>query len=184
MDAIHIYQEFEKRTDDKYLDAFSKAIDNILSKNPINVFEIKILNDNLKERRAMALPPSRIVEMMASVYYFDETENPYKYDRAYGQKKIALWRKGEMGKTITTPDDKGETIDFFLSLPIGRFIPSFPSSSDSIRDYLKIADMVDWVHLQAIFDNLSSDQQKKISSILPYYTGISEKMKEYQSLNT
>ncbi len=154
MDALHIYQEFKNKTDDVFLKAHVAAVDNILLKNPINIFEIKKLNEQLKERLQMALPPPRMVALLASVYYFDSSENPYKYDRTYAEKKIEKWK----AEKITVEDDE-VGYDFFLLKPIQSLLPSLDLSDSDLQNYLTIAEMIDKTHLDTIMGLLSSNQR-------------------------
>lgn len=178
MDALHIYQEFKNRTDDEFLKAHCSAKQELYKKNPIDVFALKKLDDQLQERLEMALPPSRIIERMSSVYYFDESENPYKFDRAHGDKKIKAWREADAEGEIVNADGEKESLDFFLSMPIKDLIPSFDLSNIDFQNYLKIADMMDGIHLQTIYRNLSSVQQNNPLFKQPSFTSISEKTKD------
>ena len=155
MDALHVYQEFKNRTDDVYLKAFCVAKQNLYKKNPINIFELKKLDDQLQERLELALPPPRIVKNLASVYYFDESENPYTFDRAYAEKKIKKW---ETEKIIDT-DGADRSGDFFLSKVINDLIPSSTLPDDTLAQYSKIAEMIDQSQLKEIYSHLSSAQR-------------------------
>jgi hypothetical protein len=154
MDALHIYREFKNRTDDIFLKAHVTAKKNLYAKNPINVFEIKKLDDQLEERLTMALPPPRIIANLASVYYFDGTENPYKYDRGYAEKKIEKWQTGRI-----TVDEEDVGYDFFLLKPIQSLLPSLDLSDSDLQNYLTIAEMIDTTHLDTIMGFLSSNQR-------------------------
>lgn len=159
MDAIHVYQEFKNRTDDEFLKAHCKAKQELYKKNPINIFDLKKLDDQLQERLDMALPPSRIIQQLASVYYFDETENPYKFDRAYAEKKIKRWVEADKSMKITDAEGESEPLDFFLSRPIKDLIPSFDLSNIDLQTYSQIANLMDQIHLKTIYQNLSPAQR-------------------------
>jgi hypothetical protein len=178
MDALRIYQEFKNRIDEVFLKAHCKAKDNLYAKNPINVFDMKKLDDQLKERLEMALPPSRIIENMASVYYFDESENPYKFDQAYGKKKVEMWKAADKEGKITDTSGQVEPLDFFLSMPISKLIPSFDLSNIDFQSYLKIADMMDLIHLKEIFTNLSPVQRNNPLFSQLFSTTTLEKMND------
>lgn len=154
MDALHIYQEFKNRTDDEFLKSWLQAKQNLYLKNPINVFELKKLDDQLGERLMMALPPARIVEQLCAVYYFDESENPYRFDRAYAETKISKWKTGKI-----EVDGEEKSYDFFLLNPIRSLIPSFDLSEEDSANYLKIAGMMDAMHMETISSHLSSKQR-------------------------
>lgn len=155
MDALHIYQEFKNRTDDVFLQAHCTAKQNLYLKNPISIFELKKLDDQLQERLSMALPPPRIIENLASVVYFDSTENPYKYDRAYAEKKIKKWKEGK----ITDVEGVEKPYDFFLLMPLGKLLPSLDSQEQDLVNYSQIASLMDQQHLKTIFNALSLNQR-------------------------
>lgn len=170
MDALHVYQEFKNRTDDVFLKAHCAAKQNLYNQNPIKLFEIKKLDDQLMERLEMALPPPRIIENLAAVYYFDESENPYKFDRAYAEKKKEKWRK----EKITDVEGVEKPADFFLFLQLGVLLPSLNLDEDDIRNYLTIAQMMDREHLTTISNLLSSNQRNHplFKSVLSMKDGI------------
>lgn len=155
MDALFIYREFKNHTDDVFLRAHCMAKNNLYSQNPIKLFEIKKLDDQLEERLNMALPPTRIIENLASVNYFDESENPYRYDRSYGEKKIERWKN----EKITDVEGEETPYDFFLLKPLSALIPSYDLQEEDLVNYLKTANLVDQMHLKTIFNWLSPSQQ-------------------------
>lgn len=170
MDGLHVYQEFKNRTDDVFLKAHCAAKQTLYKKNPINIFELKKLDDQLEERLTLALPPPRIIATLASVLYFDETENPYQYDRGYAEEKIKRWRTEKI-----FIDDKEEGYDFFLSKPINDLLPSTNFSESDFQSYLKITEKIDKIHLQTIFDYLSSNQRNAPTFRTLFSTNIGEK---------
>lgn len=155
MDALQIYEEFKNRIDNEFLKVHLKAKDKIYNSNPIKLFEIKKLDDQLRERLTMAMPPNRIIENLATVLYFDETENPYKYDRAYAERKKTKWREGKL-KDVEGVE---KAYDFFLSQRLLDLMPSLDLPEEDIQSYLRIAQLVDNQHLKTIYSNLSSKEQ-------------------------
>lgn len=59
---------------------------------------------NLESRLALGFEPASI-KRLASVLYFDETEDLTTYSKMHGMKKVELW-------------EKNNTLDFFLTKPI------------------------------------------------------------------
>lgn len=155
IDAQHIYEEFSTRTDRKFLQAHCTAKQNLYNANPIKLFEIKKLDDQLQERLEMLLPPPRVIENLASVYFFDESENPYKFDRAYGEKKINKWKTGK----IVDVEGVEKPADFFLLLPIRILIPHLELEDNDIRNFLAITKMLDKHQLETLYSLLSSNQR-------------------------
>lgn len=156
LDALTIYEEMNMRCTREFLLAHTSAMENLLLGNPINIFEIHKLNSQLKERLAFIFYP-QLVKKLASVYYFDETENPYKYDARYAEQKIALW-------------DKEKVDDFFLLQPIAKLLPSFNISEENLVIYSSIVEKVGKQHLKDLFTNMSPSQQKNDLFSKLFYT--------------
>lgn len=173
-DAMHIYQQYSNRIDDEFLRENSKARQNIYTKNPIVVFDLKKLDDQIDERLNMQMPPPRMIEQLASVYYFDQNENPYTFDRAYGEQKVKKWRSTPI--TIIDEDGEKETHDFFLSPPIRSLIPFSELQEQDFQMYLRIAEKVDELHLKTISGYLSLQQQKTSLYSRHYLPNDTEKM--------
>lgn len=133
-------------------------MDNLFLKNPINIFELKKLKDQISERLDMVVPPPRLSADLASVYYFDESENPYSYDRAYGEMKIKKWKSQKI--TIIDADGYVDAHDFFLSPPIRSLMPFSELREEDFQTYLTVAEKIDEHHLKTISNSLSSNQQK------------------------
>lgn len=143
-DAMTVYDEYDMRCEKDYLKWHTQAVDKLLLSNPINVFEIKKLNDQIKERLEMLFIP-RILKKLATVYYFDETENPYKWDAAYAEKKIDMFDK--MGD------------NFFLSRPIKDLLPTYNLSENDLMLFSRICQQIDLAHLESISTTLSDKQR-------------------------
>ena len=144
LDAIDIYEEMSMRCTRTFLLAHVKAVKNLLTANPINIFDIHKLTVQLEERLELVVYP-KLIKKLASVYYFDETENPYRYDAKYGEQKIKLW-------------DKEGLEDFFLLNPIRTLIPSYDLSEIGLENYSQITEKIDKIHLESLFTHLSSNQ--------------------------
>lgn len=126
LSALSFYEELRMRTTREYLEAHCKAIQEILSDpKRIDVGRIAILNKNLQDRLELIIEPD-IVYKLAAVMYFDDSEDPYRYDHTYGQKKIERWRKGMDLKS------------FFLSTPIKDLIPGLQSFEENLESYSQV----------------------------------------------
>lgn len=91
--ALDYYEEFEMRCTKEYLQKFTQAMEVILSDTKkLNLIHLATLVKHLQERLVMIPVPDHILKL-ASVIFFDDSENPYYYDRAYCQKKISLWKQ-------------------------------------------------------------------------------------------
>lgn len=142
--SLMIYNEMEMRCTREYLELHCKAMDNILGRERIRIQDIVQLHQNLKERLDLMVMPD-FVYKLASVTFFDKTENPQGYDLAYNEKKIESWKRD------------GKTLDFFLTLPILDMIPSLKAQQGSLPMYLGIAEQIDKIHRLHLLDVLSEN---------------------------
>lgn len=141
-EAVNFYTELSMKCTRPFLQAHTAAVKAIL-RNPkqINLPELDKLNTQLDERLEMiidSLTPYKI----ASVIYFDASENPYSFDYQYAFKKIEKWKKEKVS-------------DFFLSTPAKSLIPPSLWSEEVLETYMKVANQVDQEHYQTIFDSIS-----------------------------
>lgn len=127
--ALDFYEEFRQRVSLEYLDTHTAAVDAILSDpKKINIGDLARINRNLKER--MKIFNFELAYKLASVVYFDETENPYVYDFKYGQQKIEKWKKD---KSID---------DFFLQQPLQKLILALQSFEGSLQTFSQTEEKV------------------------------------------
>lgn len=136
--ALAIYEEFKMRCTEEYLQKHIRATEIILSaeKGKIDLGKLALINANLKERLSLAPMPDYIYRL-ASVIYFDQTENPYTYDFEYNRKKIEQWKK-EPG-----------VLDFFLTKPFKDLMPRLNTSGLDAQTYFMIAQQVEQIHQRA-----------------------------------
>ena len=141
--AIAIYEELRMRCSVDYLEKHCKAIDILLNPTDkkIMLTEIAQIHNNLKERLALAPFPDHIYKL-ASVIFFDETENPFSYDFEYNKKKIEEWKKDS------------ELLDFFLTMQFTDLMPIGSISKEQRQAYLKTTELIDKIHQQKIQDIL------------------------------
>lgn len=88
------------------------------------LYEIGIMANRLKEQLTMSFSLTRTIKL-ASVLYFDESENPLDYQYPYNQNKMKHW--------MTHNDVPG----FFLNLPDSEFIPSLNELSKNFPTFLE-----------------------------------------------
>jgi len=60
---------------------------------------------------------------LASVIYFDETEDIYSFNKAHNEKKVAAWKEARM-------------VDFFYTRPMGELLGLSNISPDDLRQYI------------------------------------------------
>lgn len=143
MDRIN---EIEQRVDTKYMDTFQKLLDQYLNKGELS--NIAILNNNLRERRQYVFNVELLYNL-ASVWFFDKSENCYTYDYEYAEKKIARWKK-----------DK-DLLAFFLQTELKNYIPLPDIVSKNMLTYLKGQGIKDLQTLKYHLSNLSDNPKNK-----------------------
>lgn len=147
-EAQTFYTELQMRVDKDYLNQHTDAMDKILSDpKGINIGDVALMNTQLKERLEFIVDADLLYKL-ASVLYFDENESPYKYDFAYGAKKIAKWKKDF------------SLDDFFLSTPIKDFIPFLESLESDLSTYLRVTERIKEQHQATISKQLSKREGK------------------------
>ena len=146
--ALHHYEKLMRRADDKFLKTHTEAIDKIYeAPNVVKIGEAKRLNNDLKERLNMFFPPNLIWDL-ASVLFFDKSENPYSYDQVYAEKKIERWKKHKV------------IYDFFLLQPLQSFIPQSGLSKADLHNILKVANQIDQKHWENLLPHFLSNPKK------------------------
>lgn len=123
--AMEVYEEAQMRTTKEMLLLHVEATDKILTSDKIDIFAMKKLNDQLKERLEFIISSDTIWKL-ASVVFFDEKENPYDYDYRYGIEKIKLWKKEK------------DVANFFLNTPINKLLPYLDMSENDLRTYISV----------------------------------------------
>lgn len=135
--AVNIYNEVEMRCDRKFLIRYVEAMENVLHKQTIDIFTINKLNEILKQRLQMPTHVDLLYKL-ASVVFFDDTENPAVYEPEYAEKKIAKWRK-----------DQGVR-DFFMQMPLRELIPSSENVDSDLDTFSAIQKELDMIHSECI----------------------------------
>lgn len=152
--ALSFYNEMDMRCDKAFLLAALTGITNELNKDA-KLDKVKIGNiiSVLKERVEFIIEPECLYNL-ASVVYFDATENPYRYDYKYGREKVQKFKSEEMES-------------FFLRQPIAALIPSINLSGGDLSLYLQIQEKVNRQQLKNIFTTLlPGDKSNEWYSIL------------------
>jgi hypothetical protein len=126
---MEVYEEAQMRTTKEVLKLHVDATEKILTSQTIDIFAMKKLNDQLKDRLDHVIA-SDTVWKLASVVFFDETENPYDYDYKYGIEKIKLWKKEK------------DIANFFLNTPINKLLPYLDMSEQDLAIYMKVGEQL------------------------------------------
>jgi hypothetical protein len=139
MMALAYYEELAMRIDRSYIEAHTKAMDNLLDSilkgdtKKQSLQGIVQLNMNLKERLEL-IPLPDYIYRMASVIFFDESESIYTYDYDYNKKKIERWKRSQ------------DMLAFFLRTPLVELIPSLKSVIESSRTYSPVLEKIEKIH--------------------------------------
>lgn len=132
--AYAVYNELDMRCTREYLVLHADALNTILSKPEINVFDIKKLNDQMMQRLQLTTDVD-LMYKLASVAYFDKNENPESYDTAYCEKKIAHWKKYSSVEA------------FFLSQPLMELLPFLSNADVDLNTYSELNKELNEIHL-------------------------------------
>lgn len=148
MDALAIYEIWNKRVTDEYLRAHIEAMKEATT-TKFSIPDIIKLYQHLEERMNFVIPTEDIILEMAAVKYFDGSESPMKYDREYCKEKVKTWKLNKVTE-----------IDFFLLMLIKDLTPSLNISEKDLDTYLKVIHQISDSHLNNLLLHKSSDQQK------------------------
>ena len=129
------------------------------------LYEIGIMANRLKEQLSMSFSLTRTFKL-ASVMYFDETENPLDYQYPYNQQKMKHWM------------EHNDIPGFFLNLPESEFNPSLREFSQNFPTYLeaetkRMMNTISHIISAISTENLGEDLSKSIISEMETLTGLS-----------
>lgn len=114
--------EIEQRVDNAYLKMYLKVQKDYINKGLLS--EIAVSSKHLEDRMNYICNVEFIYNL-ASVWFFDKSENPYLYDYGYADQKIKKWKR-----------DK-ELICFFLKTPLKDYLPLPDILTTNIKTYEK-----------------------------------------------
>ncbi len=120
MAAADIYKELEEMTDSKYHKTSYNLVIEYLRQGKNDLAAI-VAHNSIE--RMDNICNADLMYKLASVLYFDVSENPYTYDPEYAERKIKKWKK----------DEKIDA--FFLKTPLADYLPYFDGSVLNIMDY-------------------------------------------------
>lgn len=107
----------------EFVDAFKLVLNGGGKKKSIELTDLHKLVINMESRIVLAFDPAT-VKKLASVAYFDETEDLTAFDEKYGREKVNLWVSHGVH-------------DFFLTRPIGELFGVKNTSEEYLPEYLK-----------------------------------------------
>jgi hypothetical protein len=115
------------KTLNNYLDEIEKSLNG--SKGVVNIGKAFQLLHNMRTRtKDLGFEPQTI-KRLASVVYFDDTEDLREYNREHCEAKIKFW-------------EKHDCYDFFLTRPIDELLNVKGISEESLRKYIQEAEAI------------------------------------------
>jgi hypothetical protein len=127
-----------------YVAEIKKALNGGDKKNLVSMESLWRITLNLESRISLAFEPAS-VQRLASVIFFDETEDLRTYDRKYGQDKITFW-------------EENNVMDFFLTMPIVALLGLNGISQTSLEEYIQEANLL----LQDLTQDLQSPSSESL----------------------
>lgn len=131
--ALTIFNEIEMKCSIDFLKRYTKAIDELLHERVIDVYKLNALNNVLMQRLNLSLDVD-LMYKLASVVFFDKSENPTVYEQTYAEKKIERWKKDE---TVTA---------FFLKKPIRDLMPFLKNAPQDLDTYSRLNEEINELH--------------------------------------
>ncbi len=145
--ALDIYEELEWGISPAFLQKHIQAVDSVLT-DPKNktkeqlLAKLAVLNSHLKERFGLATNLTLRMKL-ATVLYFDETEDITTYNYQYGVAKAKHWAESH------------DIPDFFLKLPILNFLPSLQDWEQNLATLMR-AEAIKAIHHLEVVTMLST----------------------------
>lgn len=143
--ALDIYDEFSMRCTRDFLVRHCDAVETILT-NPkkLDMPKLATLYKNLRERLMMLPLPDHIFRL-ASVVFFDKSEDPYNFSRKYANEKVERWKRDP------------NALAFFLRTPLTDLIPFLDLQQVDLHTFSAVVDQVNRLHLNEVLSKSSAD---------------------------
>jgi hypothetical protein len=139
MMALEMLDRWENRCSPEYLKAFVLSLKEYTTKQ-LDLSEVYKLINELDERINFAIPSQDIVWMLMSVMFFDENENPFKFDATYGDEKIKRWIENK------------DIPPFFLIQPLKELLTLPQLSQEGLSYYLKAMNLLSKKHIEHLLE--------------------------------
>lgn len=142
--SLVFFREISMNVDHEFLEQHVQAVEKVMTTNPINIYQVKQLNDLLAQRIKLPKDPE-LLWKMASVLYFDANESPYTYDFEYSKRKIEHWKANSSVK------------DFFLQHQLTELIPYLKFADENLEQYSKMVEEYKKKHSAVVSGILSAN---------------------------
>jgi hypothetical protein len=140
MAALDVYEELEYKVTKEHLTLHFQAVQEAVDKGELG--RIAVLTEIMQQRLGW-ITHIDLVYKLASVLYFDISENPESYDQVYNAQKIASWKAdNEVGA-------------FFLTTPIIELTPFSDILETDLQRFTDLQRSLDLSHLKALSLSLS-----------------------------
>jgi hypothetical protein len=144
--ALSFYNELSMRCTRDFLKAHCQAVQDVINDNTgIKITKLAKLNMVMEERLQLLHEPE-IAAKLLSVVFFDETENPHRFDYGHSARKAKIFLNVQLD---------AEMFDFFLSQPIVKWIPYLSSFTADFPQYCQTMIAITEEHLKNISTMLS-----------------------------
>lgn len=137
LQALYIYNQVEMRCSRDFLQRYADAVHKVLHGKDIDIYVLNQMNEILQQRLSMPCDVELLYQL-ASVAFFDKTENPAVYEQEYAEKKIAKWRK-----------DK-EVAAFFSQKPLQDLMPFLSNVGVDLSTYSGLNEEINKTHSQLL----------------------------------
>lgn len=144
--ALSIYNEITMRCSREFLVEYTKAVDEALAPKRLDIYQVKKLNDMLKDRLTLVADMDLCYKLAACVF-FDKTERPEVYEPEYADKKIARWKKDQ------------SAADFFLQRPLMELMPFLKNAGPDVDTFTQLSDEINKLHAQLMRLNGSTSSK-------------------------
>lgn len=131
--ALSCFNEIEMRCSREFLLQYTKAIDEVLHENKIDIFRINQLNAMLKDRLSLTADID-LCYRLASIVYFDASEKPEVWEPEYAEKKIARWKKDM------------DVESFFMQRPLKELMPFLTNAVGDLNRYSMLNEQLNGLH--------------------------------------
>lgn len=141
--AITFYEEYSLRCTAEFIEISLKATETALLSNDKPT--ALALIQQILERKKWIIEPETVLKL-ASVVFFDITENCYSFNYDYAKTKIQRWQKAA----------NKDVLGFFLQTPLADLIPSFNSGQIDLKTYSNAINKLSAKQYEKILGQLSS----------------------------
>lgn len=133
--AVSVYNELDMRCSREYLKEHTETVSDILRQKEIDIFKLNELNEQMKQRLSLVTDVD-LMYKLASVAFFDKTENPERYEQSHAEQKIERWKKDNSVSA------------FFLQRPLRELIPFLENVNVDLDTFTQLNEKINELHLE------------------------------------